>query len=131
MLISNSDFVYNKEAIYVAETANNSPELAALSCVPPYLSFVISEDNWYGKTGYPPPNINLSGFSSVLPEEYAPLFSAALSLASTTAASYGKDNTIPWTFYECAALKIPSIPVTPVEVASVPFGPWFPDPEME
>ncbi|HKT83226.1 MAG TPA: hypothetical protein VJQ84_05250, partial [Solirubrobacterales bacterium] len=132
MEIAFSDFVYNEAAIDVAETAENSPELGALSCLPPYLSFIISYENWYGLTGLPAPSIDISGaVGATLPKEYAPLFGAAASLASLNFSLYGTDNTIPFAIYSCAALGIPPTPVTPVLIASTPLAPWFPDPETE
>jgi hypothetical protein len=132
MEIAHSDFVYNEKAIDVAETAKNSPELGALPCAPPYQSFVLSYDNWYGKTGIPAPDIDISEVvGAVLPGEYAPLFEASTSLAELVYSLYGADNTIPYKIYSCPALSIPPMPVTPVIVLSTHFGPLFPDPEVE
>jgi hypothetical protein len=132
MTIANSDFVYNEKAFQVAQTANNSPELSALSCVPPYLSFVVSAENWYGATGLPAPSTDISGaVGAVLPVEYSHLFDAAASLGELDASLYGTDNTIPFSIYSCSALGIPPTPVTPVFVTSTPLAPHFPDPEVE
>ncbi|HET9592525.1 MAG TPA: hypothetical protein VFP17_06380, partial [Solirubrobacterales bacterium] len=132
MLIANSDFVYNEHAFKVAETTDNSPELAALTCVPPYLSFILSVNNWYGAVGLPAPDTNISGaIGASLPAEYEPLFSAGASLAELDYSLYGADNTIPFSIYSCSALGIPPIPVSPVDIISTPLGPHFPDPEVE
>jgi hypothetical protein len=124
--ISNSDFIHNEAAIEVAQTAENDPALGALSCLPPYLSFVISSNNWFGETGYPSPSLDISSaVGAVIPEEYAPLFGAASSLASFSAPLYPGGDTIPFSIYSCPALGIPPIPVTPVIVTAVPLEPWF------
>jgi hypothetical protein len=130
--ITNSDFVYNAAAIHVDETAENDPALGALPCVPPYLSFILASGDWFGVTGYPAPDLDISGaVGAVIPEEYAPLFGAAASLAAINASLYGTDNTIPFAIYSCSALGIPPIPVTPVHLAETPAAPLFPDPETE
>lgn len=131
MTISNSDFVYNAAAIKVAETAEDDPALGALSCVPPYMSYVLAAGDWFGEAGYPTPDIDISGaVGAEIPGEYAPLFGAASSLAELTVSSYGGDNTIPFAIYSCPALSIPPIPVTPVLLEETPPEPLYPDPEV-
>jgi hypothetical protein len=128
--ISHSDFVYDQAAISVGGTTNNDPALAALPCVPPYLSFVDASSDWFGKNGLPAPDIELASvIGAIIPEEYSSLFSAGLSLAGSTSSSFGGDNTIPWSIYSCPVLAIPPMPVTPVMLGNTPDAPWFPDPE--
>ena len=132
MRVAHSDFVYNEKAIDVKETAEGSPELGALSCLPPYLSFVISDGNWFGKFGLPAPDINISGaIGASLPAEYEPLFGAAASVAELNVSLYGTDNTIPYSIYSCPALGIPPIPVTPVVILNTPLAPLFPNPQVD
>ena len=129
--ISHSDFVYNDAAISVGGTADNDPILAALPCVPPYLSFVDGSSDWFGKDGLPAPDIDLASVvSAIIPGEYNSLFSAGASLAGNTDSSFGGDNTVPWSIYSCPVLAIPPIPVTPVILTESPSAPWFPDPEF-
>jgi parallel beta-helix repeat protein len=127
MSIFDSDFVHNEAAIKVAQTAKNDPELAALSCVPPYLSFIDAHDVWFGDGGLPSPHIDISEVvGAVLPEEYGPLFAEGLSLAELVAPQYPAGDTIPFSIYSCPALGIPPTPVTPVLVIGFPTQPWFP-----
>ena len=129
--ISNSDFVYNEAAIEVAGTADNDPALGALACVPPYLSFVTVSDDWFGKHGSPTPSIDISSvIGAILPDEYSSLFTAASSFTDLSA-SFGEDNTIPFSIYSCPELGIPPFPVTPVILEKISSTPWFPDPETE
>jgi hypothetical protein len=129
--ISHSDFVYNEAAISVGGTTDNDPILAALPCVPPYLSFVGASSDWFGKDGLPAPDIDLASvIGAIIPGEYSSLFSAGASLAGNTYSSFGGDNTIPWSVYSCPVLAIPPIPVTPVILTESPSAPWFPDPEF-
>jgi hypothetical protein len=126
MWIGHSDFIGNEAAIKVAETAENDPQLESLSCVPPYLSFVVSADNWYGTAGLPTPNIDVSEFlEPELPEEYGSLFEQGVSLAAEIASLYPAGDTIPFKIYSCPVLGIPPIPVTPVLITSIPPTPWF------
>ncbi len=127
MSIHNSDFVHNEAAIEVLETAENNPELAALPCVPPYLSNIYAYDVWFGETGFPAPAIDLSEVvGAVLPEEYGALFEVGLSLAELTGPLYPAADTIPWAIYSCPELGIPPTPVTPVVDIGIPSEPWFP-----
>jgi hypothetical protein len=132
MTISNSDFIHNEAAIEVAQTAENDPGLAALPCVPPWLSFILSSNNWFGEVeeaGYPTPSMDISSaVGAPLPEEYAPLFEAAASLGSISAPLYPGGDTVPFAIYSCPEIGIPPTVVTPVIVTSVPLGPWFPVP---
>jgi hypothetical protein len=129
-VISEDDFVYDREAIAVDGTADEDPVLEALDCVPPYLSFVTAKEDFFGKTGTPPPSIDLASvLGATLPESFGNAFDAGLSLASESYSLFGDDDTIPWSIYSCPALGIPPIPVTPVLVVGIPASPWFSDPE--
>ncbi len=130
--ISNSDFVYNEAAIDVAGTTDNEPVLAALPCIPPYLSSLVAAHDWFGKNGLPAPNLDLSSVvGAALPSEYGSLFGPALSLASLSAPIFGGDNTIPFAIYSCPEVGIPPIPVTPVVLVDTPTEPNFADPEAD
>ena len=59
MWIGDSDFIGNEAAIEV-EGRENDPQLESLDYVPPYLSFIVSADNWYGTGGLPTPSIDVS-----------------------------------------------------------------------
>jgi parallel beta helix pectate lyase-like protein len=129
LYVSDSDFVHNKAAIKVLETAKMDPALIALPCVPPYTAFIWAEHDWFGPFGLPAPSIDLSNYlGAVLPEKYAALFSWALILASEVQPNYGLENTIPFSIYSCGAVGIPPIPVTPVHVAEPVFSPHFSEP---
>ncbi len=129
--ISDSDFVYNDAAIAVGGTADDDPALGALACVPPYLSFVTVSNDWFGKYGYPAPDIDISSvIGAILPDEYSSLFGAASSFTKVST-SFGGDNTVPFSIYSCPELLIPPIPVTPVILTGTPMAPLYPDPEAE
>jgi hypothetical protein len=131
MTISHSDFVYDDAAISVDGTADNDPALGALPCVPPYLSFVTVDDDWFGKAGVPAASIDIgSVIGAAVPDGYSSLFGAAASVASLTD-TVGGDNTIPFAIYSCPEIGIPPIPVTPVIFENMPPGaPIFSDPEV-
>jgi large repetitive protein len=128
MTILDSDFVRNRIAVEVEETANNAPELAGLACVPPYLSFVAFVRSWFSPFGLPAPNMNLSSvIGAAIPEGYGPFFGPALALASEVQPNYkGAENQIPFSIYSCPALGIPPIPVTPVVLYEPRVLPNFP-----
>jgi hypothetical protein len=131
MTISHSDFVYNDAAISVGGTADNDLALGALPCVPPYLSFVYADDDWFGKDGVPAVSVDIgSVIGALVPDEYSSLFGAAASVASLSA-SVGGDNTIPFAIYSCPEIGIPPIPVTPVIFENMPpAAPLFSDPKF-
>ena len=121
--IENSVFSYDTAAITVDGTSDNDPALAALDCVPPYLSFIDASTDWFGSTGFPTPSIDLSSvIGAILPSGYSNLFSAGISMVSLEGASVG-DNTVPWSIYSCPELLIPPIPVTPVNIPTTPIYP--------
>ena len=109
--------------IVVEGTADNDPVLAALDCVPPYLSFVDAATDWFGSNGFPTPNIDLgSVIGTVVPSGYSNLFGAASAMANVEGAAIG-DNTVPWSVYSCPELLIPPIPVTAVNISLTPAYP--------
>jgi Right handed beta helix region len=126
MFIENSDFIYNDQAIAVATTADMDPALGALPCVPPYLSFVMAYDVWFGEAGYPSSSIDLTDvLGAVLPEEYGSLFQAFTSLAELSAPLYPGGDSIPFAIYSCPEIGIPPTPMTPVILTNIPPEPWF------
>jgi hypothetical protein len=134
MTVSRSDFSYNKAAFEVQKTAPNDPELAALPCVPPWLSHVFAVEDWFGAIGYPAPSIDITSVvGNVIPEGFSSLFSLLTAAGEVSAPLYPGDNTIPFAIYSCGATTppIPPIPVTPVVLVNSPpvTGPWFDSPE--
>lgn len=126
MFVENSDFINNEAAFDVAQTAENEPALAALPCVPPYLSFVMAYDVWFGGSGNPSPSVDLTEVvGAAIPEEYAPLFAAGTSLAELSAPLYPGGDSIPFAIYSCPQIGIPPTAITPIIVTSVPPKPWF------
>jgi hypothetical protein len=127
LTVSHSDFVHNEAAITVVQTAENSPELASLPCVFPYLSVVLTQDDWFGPTGAPAPDIDIASVvGAVIPVKYSSMLAAATSLAPISAPLYGQENTIPFAVYSCSAAGIPPIAVTPVIASETPISPHFP-----
>ncbi|HST69403.1 MAG TPA: right-handed parallel beta-helix repeat-containing protein [Solirubrobacterales bacterium] len=127
MDVSNSDFTSNEKAFDVNSTAVMDEALAALDCLPPYLAFIDSHENFFDSAGQPAPAIDLSSvLSPAIPPEYALLFSFFVSQANATASLYGTDDTIPWAIYSCPPQKIPAVPMSPVLVHSTHSGPNFP-----
>ncbi len=120
--ITDSVFSYNNAAITVQSTTDNDPVLAALPCVPPYLSVVDASTDWFGSTGYPAPSISLLDvLGGVIPGDFGSLYGAISSYGS---AEVGLgDNTVPWTIYTCPALFDFPIPVTAVIFNAVPSYP--------
>jgi hypothetical protein len=134
MTVSRSDFSYNRAAFEVQQTAPNNPALAALPCVPPWLSHVYVVESWFGVLGFPAPSIDITNVvSNEIPGEFAPLFDLLTGAAEVSAPIYPGTNTIPFAIYSCAAAKppIPPIPVTPIVLVNSPplTGPWFDSPE--
>ncbi|HYP55650.1 MAG TPA: hypothetical protein VEQ41_05025, partial [Solirubrobacterales bacterium] len=128
MFVENSDFVFNEKAFDVATTAETHPELAALPCVPPYTSFVMVYDGWFGQTGTPSPSIDLTDVvGALIPEKYASLFQAFSSLAELSAPMYPGGDSIPFATYSCPGIGIPLTAMTPIIVTSIPAEPWFTD----
>jgi hypothetical protein len=127
MDVGNSDFTSNEKAFDVQSTAVMDEALAALECLPPYLAFIDSHENFFASAGLPAPAIDLSSvLSPAIPPEYALLFSFFVSQANATASLYGTDDTIPWAIYSCPPQKIPAVPMSPVLVHSTHSGPNFP-----
>jgi hypothetical protein len=130
MTIVDSDFIHNNNALAVAETAKNFPELASLACVPPYLSFVYFYRDWFSPFGLPAPNIDLSSvIGAVLPAEFTSYFGATLAMASEIQPNYkGGENRVPFALYSCPALGIPTIPVSPAALFEPRLFRNFPGP---
>jgi hypothetical protein len=130
--VSRSDFSYNKAAFEVKETASSYPELEGLECLPPWLSFVFANEDWFGATGFPAPSIDINEAAShVIPEEFVEVLELLTEAGVVTKELYPGDNTIPFKIYQCPGLGIPPIPVTPVVLVNTPpvTGPWFDSPE--
>ncbi|HKO38376.1 MAG TPA: right-handed parallel beta-helix repeat-containing protein [Solirubrobacterales bacterium] len=126
--VRNSDFINNVAALEVAQTAENNPALGALPCVPPYLSWLVSVNNWFGQTGVPTPSVDVASvIGAKIPEEYESMFGAFSSLASLSAPLYPGTDTIPFYIYSCPPAGIPPTPITPVSLMGIPFEPWFTD----
>jgi hypothetical protein len=129
--VSHSDFVLNQAAIEVEETSG--PDYAYVGnvpCVPPWLSGVIADRDWFGPGGRPAPDIDLASFvGAVIPAKFpfqgtAFNFSGMSGLIDTEQGDFGKGNTVPWAIYSCPAIKYP-FPVTAVEVDDTPRNPNY------
>jgi hypothetical protein len=125
--VTDSDFVDNIDAFDVEGSTANDPVLAHLPCVPPYLSSMASEGDWYGPHGHPAPNIDLGAFGGlVVPPIFAPVFNYLTTEVDESLNLFGGPNTIPWTIYSCPPASIPPFPITPIDVSDIPPGPNFP-----
>jgi len=121
--VDNSEFSFNDAAFAVASTSDGDPALAVLDCVPPYTSFVTGENDWYGASGWPGANIDLSAFIGlVIPGGYKTLYDAASSFYGFSGAV--SDNTIPWSIYSCEAADVPPFPVTPIVTSEASAAPY-------
>jgi hypothetical protein len=107
LTVKNSQFAYTATAVAVTDTADNSPTLDTLACLPPYLSFLLATNDWFGVSGVPGSSLSLTGFTSLYTSN-AGMIAAEVAHPSTT-------NTIPWTMYNCATSPTP--PALPVPVA--------------
>jgi hypothetical protein len=126
--ITNSQFSYNINAFDVQSTANNDPELALLPCLPPYLSLIDATTNYFGTTGEPGRNLDLSPFIGLrVDEPYKSFYSSASSLYSATAPL--GDNRVPWTLYECGNVRFPVTPVVYSANPSEPFPQFHQNPK--
>ncbi len=121
--VEDSVFSYNSAAIEVDGTVDNDPVLAALSCVPPYLSVVDASTDWFGVDGVPAPDIDLgSVIGLIVPDQFSSLYSSLTSMIGAEAAAPG-GNTVPWAIYTCPALLDIPIPVTAVNLSIPPSYP--------
>ena len=120
--ITDSVFSYNQSAAAVQGTTDNDPVLAALDCVPPYLSVIDASTDWFGSTGYPGADIDLLGLLGIIvPDEFSSFYGAITTYGS--AEEDIGDNLVPWTVYTCPELFGFPIPVSPVIFNSVPTYP--------
>lgn len=126
--VTSSDFVDNVDAYDVEGTTTNDPVLARLPCVPPYLSSMASQGDWYGPHGFPAPNIDLGAFGGVVvPSLFAQVFTYLTTEIDESVNLFGGPNTIPWSIFSCPPALIVAFPITPVDINAIPKGPNFPN----
>jgi hypothetical protein len=101
--VTHIEFAYDTAAFDVQSTTDRDPVLAALPCVPPYLSFVDATDDWFGATGLPGASRDVASFAGAVAP---PPFDALVSAMSSYVSAYvnvtpGLHDTIPWSYYNC------------------------------
>ncbi|PRY69349.1 putative cell wall binding repeat protein [Glaciihabitans tibetensis] len=136
--IENSKFVSTDQAIMVdgagSADIGTSYFYDSLPCVPPWDSTVVVLNTWFGTTGGPGSNIDLSSLGGVVGDlaGSAPLGAAYSDSAATLAlsAKIGA-NSIPWAIYECSiGIENPvqiRFPMTPVRLLVSPVSEWRPE----
>jgi hypothetical protein len=129
--VSNSDFTNNVAAIEVEETSGPDYDaIGDIPCVPPWLTGVNANDDWFGPTGPPAPDIDLASFIGAEIPGSIPFSGTAFNLSGVgnlidvENPLYGGPNTVPWAIYSCAAIKVP-FPLTAVAVNGTPGAPNF------
>ncbi|WP_230117892.1 hypothetical protein [Arthrobacter sp. Bi83] len=133
--VDNSKFVDTKAAFQVDGAAHFDPALSVyyplLPCAPPYDSMVTVSNTWFGSTGFPGVEADLTSFAGLAIDDalVGGLYDMATGQAPLTG-SVGT-NTRPWAGYSCSPgdpSKTVSFPVTPVILGSTPkvpaIEPW-------
>ena len=133
--VAHSDFVDNAAAMQVEETSGpDYAYLGNLPCVPPWLTGVSANNDWFGPGGRPAPDIDLASFvEAVIPAKIpyqgtAFNISGVSNLINEEHLNFGKPNTVPWAIYSCAQLKIP-FPLSAVAVDGTPHASNYPSVE--
>ena len=118
--VDSTEFAYDSAAFTVSSTPVVSELLGQLDCAPPYTSFVLGINDWFGTTGIPGADVDLGSIVDlVIPEGLKTVWDDMTPLMPSVEGTFS-DNTIPWTFYSCSeAFEIP-IPVTPILVGLAP-----------
>jgi hypothetical protein len=135
--VSQSDFVHNVAAIEVEETSGPDYDyLGDIPCVPPWLTGVNADDDWFGPLPGPAPDIDLASVVGLAIPSSIPYAGDAFNLSGIgnlideESPDLGNGNSVPWAIYSCAKLPVP-FPVTSVAVNGTPPAPHFPDPGAE